>query len=943
MSCTRIMDSRLQETEGFGEESSGKKKSKFKSIKKFFGKRKRKETLPSSGSGSLKLYQSTSDVTTSESMHTGYDSEDELEIHNRIMGSRALSHDSIFIPEAAQDPARPVRVFSQENVSGRIRALQLKLQQNWKLGRSSPFGTPSRRMDDAGMSSEDDGLPRSPPEMSLLQEMLNSKTTQVTSGPWRICSAESQLFLKKSSRKIITVPISDDSLSPPADFNTPPEFTTVLDNSAAKHKLLIKPRNQRSSRMRRPPSKSLSGSQNDLSSTPEEDECERREALAEMTYEGVGSSCQTLTESTASSSNAMQSQQLELSKDLQPSLSHQDEKSSVLHSTSLLDLPPFENNSEGCQAEQELSHNVLPLPSSEQKENITTPELETQRFKEYYETQNIYSRNLSSSLNQESQQISDGPSKNSISSDKNISAKNGVLPILDGTREDTQKDASALMEDPSLSLANSISLLLKSDFQCIDVISPENSSYSLSSCTAATSQKGTPSWTPDKIKLAQELPASNKENNLPVAPGVLNWGGKTEKEASELGALKKFSVSSSRERLRTGSLSMKENSECENPGNTQIVQTKNKSFSKSEKLKDGSSSLEEKSSTSKQAPSLQSELDSTGKGLGLMEPESPSQAINPASMPSLSGSGLPQQPTPSQSGWEDKNPFQVKLRSTSLSLRPRDSSSQESKETKRHSAEFHLEKEELPSPLLKSEKAEVRKITDVNSGDNFNETCKSKTKSPEQSSTKPPLPRKPVLQQVSKNTALEKQEKVIKCPEPNHEGEKDLEKKSGPSEVPEKSVPSPVSVVDAARGVGSQTIPAWVSIAKQKQRVIEKELSREEKPVTYSKTDSEKPKKETERMEETVKQQTDPTHSTPSSLPSSIPSEEQAKETKSDTQEILAKSGLLSHPSPVQHSVLLEKENMKLFKKVTHSDQPSWMELAKKKSQAWSDMPQMIK
>lgn len=41
------------------------------------------------------------------------------------MGSRALSHDSIFIPEIGQESARPVRVFSQENVSDRIRALQV--------------------------------------------------------------------------------------------------------------------------------------------------------------------------------------------------------------------------------------------------------------------------------------------------------------------------------------------------------------------------------------------------------------------------------------------------------------------------------------------------------------------------------------------------------------------------------------------------------------------------------------------------------------------------------------------------------------------------------------------------------------------------------------------------------------------------------------------------
>lgn len=43
------------------------------------------------------------------------------------LGGRALSHDSIFIPESGQDPMRPVRVFSQENVCDRIKALQVNL------------------------------------------------------------------------------------------------------------------------------------------------------------------------------------------------------------------------------------------------------------------------------------------------------------------------------------------------------------------------------------------------------------------------------------------------------------------------------------------------------------------------------------------------------------------------------------------------------------------------------------------------------------------------------------------------------------------------------------------------------------------------------------------------------------------------------------------------
>ena len=50
------------------------------------------------------------------------------------LGSRALSHDSIFIPESGQDPTRPVRVFSQENVCDRIKALQVNLFSAVSLG-----------------------------------------------------------------------------------------------------------------------------------------------------------------------------------------------------------------------------------------------------------------------------------------------------------------------------------------------------------------------------------------------------------------------------------------------------------------------------------------------------------------------------------------------------------------------------------------------------------------------------------------------------------------------------------------------------------------------------------------------------------------------------------------------------------------------------------------
>lgn len=64
-------------------------------------------------------------------------------------------------------------------------------------------------------------------------------------------STDGQLFPTHGSAKTGAPRISDSTISRTANFDTPPELSSCLDNSAAKHKLLIKPRNQRSSKMRR--------------------------------------------------------------------------------------------------------------------------------------------------------------------------------------------------------------------------------------------------------------------------------------------------------------------------------------------------------------------------------------------------------------------------------------------------------------------------------------------------------------------------------------------------------------------------------------------------------------------------------------------------------------------------------------------------------------------
>ncbi|KAF3826845.1 hypothetical protein GH733_009370 [Mirounga leonina] len=53
----------------------------------------------------------------------------------------------------------------------------------------------------------------------------------------------------------------------------------------------------------------------------------------------------------------------------------------------------------------------------------------------------------------------------------------------------------------------------------------------------------------------------------------------------------------------------------------------------------------------------------------------------------------------------------------------------------------------------------------------------------------------------------------------------------------------------------------------------------------------------------------------------------------------------LSHQNLAAQSAVMTEKELHQMKRASYAsaDQPSWMELARKKSQAWSDMPQIIK
>jgi len=54
------------------------------------------------------------------------------------------------------------------------------LQQNIRFG-SPPLVITGKKLEDAGAVSEDDGLPRSPPEISTLHEVLTDSASKVQS------------------------------------------------------------------------------------------------------------------------------------------------------------------------------------------------------------------------------------------------------------------------------------------------------------------------------------------------------------------------------------------------------------------------------------------------------------------------------------------------------------------------------------------------------------------------------------------------------------------------------------------------------------------------------------------------------------------------------------------------------------------------------------------
>ncbi|XP_024651251.2 CRACD-like protein isoform X1 [Macaca nemestrina] len=1021
MISTRVMDIKLRETaEGLGEDSTGKKKSKFKTFKKFFGKKKRKESPSSTESSTWKQSQTRNEVIAIESGPVGYDSEDELEESRGTLGSRALSHDSIFIPESGQDPTRPVRVFSQENVCDRIKALQLKIQCNVKMGPPPPpGGLPAKRGEDAGMSSEDDGLPRSPPEMSLLHDVGPGTTIKVS-----VVSPD------HVSDSTVSARTSDSSLAPVADFSYPPESSSCLDNSAAKHKLQVKPRNQRSSKMRRLSSRAQSESLSDLTCTPEEEENEEKPLLEVSPEESPSSGQQDVAPDRGPEPGPpaplpplggvrARRARLQHCSALRASLEEEgapgDDPSGRPATPELVEPesapilrveppsppegPPHPGPDGGkqegeappagpCAPAADTAEEVVcapedvasPLPTALPEGDTTPPETDPTATSEASSAPDGPDRSVPKEAEPTPPVLPDeekgppGPApepergaetepergagtepergaetKPERGAETEPERGAGTEPERGAGTEpergaETEPERGAETEpergagtEPERG-AETEPERIGTEPSAAPAPSPPAPKSCLKHRPAAASEGPAASPTlaaaesppgehgpgsPDAEAAAPERPKAERAEAPPAGAERAAPERKAERGGAELRGAKKFSVSSCRARPRPGASRPLERASCRLP------LARSSPAWRSEAALDDLQGLPEPQHA-KPGPRKPAECGPQDSGDRAASPAGPRRSPQEAAATPGTREPCPaaQEPAPS----EDRNPFPVKLRSTSVSLKYRDGASQETKGVKRYSAEVRLERSLTVLP--KEEKCPLGPAPALRGARAPSDQGKGKARPPEPLSSKPPLPRKPLLQSFT----LPHQA----APPDTGPGERDPRKEPRTAEKRSLRRGAEKSLPPAATGPGAdgQPVPPWITVTRQKRRgTLDQPPNQEDKPGT--RTLKSEPGKQ---AKEPVKQ-VDFVRSKSFLITPVKPAVDRKQGAKLNLKEGLQRGISLSHQNlAAQSAVMMEKELHQLKRaSYASTDQPSWMELARKKSQAWSDMPQIIK
>ncbi|XP_041444940.1 capping protein inhibiting regulator of actin dynamics isoform X2 [Xenopus laevis] len=174
------------------------------------------------------------------------------------MGTRCFSHDSIFMPAEQGEEEHSIQAISQEYLVGNVKAL--RLSGNIRFG-VNPDSISRKRMQGLGTSTgEMNSSHISPMEIGDEQdkEVQQKSATVLTGSPGSFSSMTIIELEHKAEEKATPIkpsrskrPLASTGTIESINLDAVPRSVDRLDNTFAKHKLSVKPKNQRVSKKHR--------------------------------------------------------------------------------------------------------------------------------------------------------------------------------------------------------------------------------------------------------------------------------------------------------------------------------------------------------------------------------------------------------------------------------------------------------------------------------------------------------------------------------------------------------------------------------------------------------------------------------------------------------------------------------------------------------------------
>ncbi|XP_043076337.1 capping protein inhibiting regulator of actin dynamics [Puntigrus tetrazona] len=250
-----------------------RRQGKFQPFRRLFGKKKRREAERGFEASELKPSHSTDDVC--NGVASVKEENDECLREINTLGSRAFSHESVFIPEDSEK-TYPGQTMSQENVSDKVRNIQRQIGHNIKFGQRPPS---LRKSEGDEGSSDEEELPQSPLRVLAQVEPPEPPEPEAKEKAVSHDMVQHRTPVKSPRTKRPLPPGTIESIN----LDAVPQSVPRLDNTAAKHKLSVKPKNQRVSRKHRRFTQEFH--EDDLSEMQEESETQKDDDVFDLSRE----------------------------------------------------------------------------------------------------------------------------------------------------------------------------------------------------------------------------------------------------------------------------------------------------------------------------------------------------------------------------------------------------------------------------------------------------------------------------------------------------------------------------------------------------------------------------------------------------------------------------------------------------------------------------------